>query len=83
VGDVQVMSAGSGVDHSEYNASATESATLFQLWIDSKERDIAPRYDQKSFGVIPVGEIRLLVSNDGREGSLTIHQDAFVSRASV
>jgi redox-sensitive bicupin YhaK (pirin superfamily) len=83
VGDVQVMSAGSGVDHSEYNASATESATLFQLWIDSKETDITPRYDQKSFGVIPMGEIRLLVSNDGREGSLMIYQDAFVSRGSV
>lgn len=83
VGDVQVMSAGSGVEHSEYNASATESATLFQLWIDSKQRDIPPRYDQKSFGVIPMGEIRLLVSHDGREGSLMIHQDAFVSRGSV
>lgn len=83
VGDVQVMSAGSGVEHSEYNASATESATLFQLWIDSREKDIAPRYDQKWFGVIPAGEIRLLVSNDGREGSLMIHQDAFVSRGSI
>ena len=83
VGDVQVMSAGSWVEHSEYNASATESATLFQLWIDSREKDIAPRYDQKSFGVIPAGEIRLLVSNDGREGSLMIHQDAFISRGSV
>ena len=81
--DVQVMSAGSWVEHSEYNASATESATLFQLWIDSREKDIAPRYDQKSFGIIPMGEISLLVSNDGREGSLMIHQDAFVSRGSV
>lgn len=83
VGDVQVMSAGSGVEHSEYNASTTESATLFQLWIDTKEENIQPRYDQKSFGLIPAGEIRLLVSNDGREGSLMIHQDAFVSRGSV
>lgn len=81
--DVQVMSAGSGVEHSEYNASATESATLFQLWIDSREKNIAPRYDQKSFGVIPMGEVSLLVSNDGREGSLMVHQDAFVSRGSV
>jgi len=83
VGDVQVMSAGSGVEHSEYNASPTESATLFQLWIDTKEKNISPRYDQQSFGVIPLGEIRLLVSNDGREGSLMIHQEAFVSRGSV
>jgi redox-sensitive bicupin YhaK (pirin superfamily) len=83
VGDVQVMSAGSGVEHSEYNASPTESATLFQLWIDTKEKNISPRYDQQSFGVIPLGEIRLLVSNDGREGSFMIYQDAFISRASV
>ncbi len=83
VGDVQVMSAGRGVEHSEYNASETESATLFQLWIDTKEQNIVPRYDQQSFGVIPVGESRLLVSNDGRDGSLMIHQDAFVSRGSV
>jgi len=83
VGDVQVMSAGSGVEHSEYNASITEPATLFQLWIDTKEKNILPRYDQKSFGTISEGEMRLLVSPDGREGSLMIHQDAFVSRATI
>ena len=83
VGDVQVMSAGSGVEHSEYNASATESATLFQLWIDTKEENISPRYDQQSFGVIPEGEMRLLVSNDGRQGSLLIYQDAFISRTTI
>lgn len=83
MGDVQVMSAGSGVEHSEYNASVTESATLFQLWIDTKETDITPSYDQESFGVIPEGEMRLLVSNDGRQGSLLIHQDAFISRATI
>jgi quercetin 2,3-dioxygenase len=83
VGDVQVMSAGRGVEHSEYNASQTDSATLFQLWIDTKEHNIAPRYDQKSFATIPAGDICLLVSNDGREESLMIHQDAFVSRATL
>lgn len=83
VGDVQVMSAGSGVEHSEYNASETEPATLFQLWIDTKEKNIAPRYDQKSFGTLSESEMRLLVSNDGRQSSLMIHQDAFVSRATI
>lgn len=82
-GDVQVMSAWRWVEHSEYNASATEPATLFQLWIETKDRDIQPRYDQKSFGTIPVDTLRLLVSNDGRDDSLMIHQDAFISRASV
>jgi quercetin 2,3-dioxygenase len=48
-GDVQIMSAGSGVQHSEANASATEPATLFQIWVFPKERNITPRYDQRTF----------------------------------
>jgi len=83
VGDVQVMSAGSWVEHSEYNASDKESAVLFQLWIDTKIPNIEPRYDQKSFGNVVEGSTALLVSNDGRQGSLVIHQDAFISRATI
>ncbi len=75
-GDVQVMSAGTGVTHSEYNESADQPLTLFQIWIMPKERNIAPRYAQKSFSA----ESALLVSPDGREGSLSIAQDAFISR---
>ena len=48
-GDVQIMSAGTGVEHSEANASATEPVTLFQVWVFPKERNITPRYDQKTF----------------------------------
>ena len=50
-GDVQIMSAGSGVQHSEANESATDPVTLFQIWIFPKERNIKPRYDQRSFDV--------------------------------
>ncbi len=50
-GDVQIMSAGSGVRHSEANASSTEPVTLFQIWVFPKERNITPRYDQKTFDI--------------------------------
>ncbi len=81
-GDIQVMSAGTGVTHSEYNTSLAETLKLFQIWIYPKSRDIVPRYDQKSFGNWESNALRLLVSPDGREQSLLIHQDAFISRAS-
>lgn len=80
-GDVQVMSAGTGVVHSEHNNSLDETLKLFQIWILPKNRGVAPRYDQKSFGMEWLPNIlTLLVSPDGREGSLMIHQDAFVYR---
>ncbi len=77
-GDVQVMSAGSGVTHSEYNESPNEPLTLFQIWIESKSKGIEPRYAQKSFR--DAGATALLVSPDGRDGSLAIHQNAFITR---
>lgn len=77
-GDVQVMSAGSGVTHSEYNDSSDEELALFQIWIESKSKGIAPRYAQKSFR--DAGATALLVSPDGRDGSLSIHQNAFITR---
>ncbi|MFZ1626199.1 MAG: pirin family protein [Candidatus Moraniibacteriota bacterium] len=79
-GSVQVMSAGRHVAHSEKNASTTEALSLFQIWIEPKSYGIDPRYAEKAFD--PKGRDgawQLLVSNDGRDGSLSIHQDAFIS----
>ena len=76
-GDVQRMSAGSGVTHSEMNASATEPVHFLQIWIVPAERGIAPGYEQKTFGEADKrGRLCLVASRDGREGSVTIHQDA-------
>lgn len=84
VGDVQVMSAGRGIMHSEYNASATDPVHLFQVWMLPNQRWVAPRYDQKSFlAEWAKNQFQLLVSPDARDGSLMIHQDAFVSRISL
>jgi redox-sensitive bicupin YhaK (pirin superfamily) len=80
-GDVQVMSAGSGVTHSEFNASKTEFLNLFQIWIFPNKKNVEPRYDQKSFDVKSLpNQFHLLVSPDARENSLMIHQDAFIKR---
>lgn len=79
-GEVQVMSAGSGVTHSEFNASEKDPLTLFQIWIFPNARGLQPRYDQKKFDESGrKDEFQLLVSNDGRNNSLMIHQDAFLS----
>lgn len=79
-GDVQVMSAWHGVHHSEFNASKTEPAKLFQLWIEPHTEEVDPRYDQKSFWRdAKKNEWTLAVSSDGREQSLMIHQYAFIS----
>lgn len=80
-GEVQVMSAGSGVWHSEFNASLTEELNLFQIWIFTDRKGHQPRYDQKEFtDVERQGKWQLLVSPDGRDESLWIHQNAFISR---
>lgn len=74
-GDVQRMSAGTGVVHSEFNPSKTEPVHLLQIWISPRSRGIRPSYEQKRFEPAP---LRLIASSDGRDGSLTIHQDADV-----
>lgn len=79
-GDVQVMSAGSGVVHSEYNASDQQPVHFLQIWIQPQERGVAPRYDQRSFADQAQGTLRLVVSPDGAEGSLSIHQQARIYR---
>ncbi len=79
-GEVQVMSAGTGVYHSEFNASDTEPVNLFQIWIFTNENGHKPRYDQKIFSPQErIGKWQLLVSPDGRNDSLQIHQNAFIS----
>ena len=78
-GDVQRMSAGTGVRHSEANHSADEAVHLLQIWIVPAERGIPPGYEQKAFADEEKrGRLRLIASPDGREGSVTIHQDASV-----
>lgn len=79
-GSVQVMSAGSFVAHSEFNASKTEPLSLFQIWIETRDIGIPARYDEKAFDQNQEKERwQLIVSPDERDGSLMIHQDAFLS----
>jgi redox-sensitive bicupin YhaK (pirin superfamily) len=76
-GDVQRMSAGTGVLHSEFNASKTEPVHFLQIWIVPSAAGIKPSYEQKTFTrEEKQGRLRLVASNDGREGSVTIHSDA-------
>jgi quercetin 2,3-dioxygenase len=73
-GEVQRMSAGTGVRHSEMNASDSETTHFLQIWILPERNGIAPGYEQKDFPDRE-GRLRLVASHDGRDGSLTIHQD--------
>ena len=76
-GDVQIMSAGTGVQHSEANESATESVTLFQIWLFPKENNIKPRYDQRTFDVTErVNKWQYVVSPLEADNGLWINQDA-------
>src|SRR6201996_2260564 len=76
-GDVQRMSAGNGVLHSEFNPSADEGAHFLQIWIQPHQRSIAPSYEEKRFADSDKrGKLRLIVSPDRAQGSLLIHQDA-------
>ena len=76
-GDVQRMSACSGVRHSEFNHAPDQTTHLFQIWIEPREKDITPGYEQKSFADAEKrGRLRLIASPDGADGSVTIHADA-------
>lgn len=76
-GDIQIMSAGNGVQHSEANESATEPVTLFQVWVFPKERNIKPRYDQKTFDVSErANKWQTVVSPIEADNALWINQDA-------
>lgn len=83
-GDVQIMSAGTGVQHSEANESATESVTLFQTWVFPKERNIKPRYDQRTFDIAErEGKWQVVVSPREEDSALWINQDARFSLTSL
>lgn len=75
-GEVQIMSAGTGIRHSEFNPSATDDLRLLQIWMIPERAGLQPRYDQKAF---PEGErrgrLRLVGARDGRDGAVTIFQD--------
>ena len=79
VGDVQRMSAGTGISHSEYNASQTDSVHFLQIWIIPDETGLRPGYEQRAF--LPDeqrGKWTLIAAKDGRDGSVTVHQDVDV-----
>ncbi len=75
-GDIQRMSAGSGVEHSEYNASSSEPVHLLQIWIVPDKKGVKPGYVQQSFAKAEPGRLHLATSKTGRDGSIPIHQDA-------
>jgi quercetin 2,3-dioxygenase len=75
-GEVQRMSAGTGIMHSEFNPSATEPVHLLQIWILPDRQGLEPSYEQKAFSVAErQGKLRLIAAKDGRDGAVTIHQD--------
>lgn len=79
-GEVQRMTAGTGILHSEHNASDAEAVHLLQVWLLPERLGLRPGYEQKAFADLD-GGLRLVASRDGRDGSLTIHQDADVYAA--
>jgi redox-sensitive bicupin YhaK (pirin superfamily) len=75
-GDVQYMSAGTGVQHSEFNPSSDEAVRLLQIWIVPDRKGVTPGYAEKSYQDAATGKWHLVTSKTGREGSIAIHQDA-------
>ena len=75
-GELQYMSAGSGVRHSEFNPSKDEAAHFLQIWIEPDAKNVIPRYAEKSLQDAERGKLHLLTSKTGRDGSIAIHQDA-------
>ena len=83
-GDVQVMSAGTGIRHSEFNHSKSEPVHFLQIWVLPDRKGLAPRYDQKTFPESGKRDrLRLVGSPDGRDGSIVIHQDADIYDAQL
>lgn len=83
-GEVQRMSAGSGIEHSEFNPSKSEKTHLIQIWLRPSVRDVTPGYEQRKFPIDQKkNQLHLLVSQDGRDGSLTMGQDASLYAAKV
>ena len=83
-GEVQIMSAGTGIFHSEMNANTNEKVKFLQIWVLPKKLGVKPRYEQKNFERGDrKNKIATVVSPDGREGSVTINQDAFFSLTDI
>jgi redox-sensitive bicupin YhaK (pirin superfamily) len=83
-GDVQRMSAGTGITHSELNASASEPVHFLQVWIQPERAGLQPGYEQRAFAASEGrGKLKLVASRDGREGSVRLHQDASVLMAQL
>jgi redox-sensitive bicupin YhaK (pirin superfamily) len=77
-GEVQIMSAGTGIRHSEFNASTAEEVTLLQIWVFPDKEGITPRYEQKDFSLVnKKNKLLPIVSPDRREGSVLINQNAY------
>ncbi len=75
-GELQYMSAGTGVRHSEFNPSREEAVRFLQIWIEPDTAGVQPRYAEKSLKDAETGKLHLVTSKTGREGSIEIHQDA-------
>jgi hypothetical protein len=83
-GEIQAMSAGTGIVHSEYNASAEEPVHFLQIWIVPERAGLPPRYEQRAFDAGDRrGRFQLLASRDGRDGSVTVHQEVDLFITSV
>jgi redox-sensitive bicupin YhaK (pirin superfamily) len=83
-GELQRMTAGTGILHSEFNASKVDPVHLLQIWIFPEKRGLTPSYDQKSFPVSErKGQLKLVAGRDGRDGSVSFHQDASLYAAAL
>lgn len=75
-GEVQYMAAGTGIRHSEFNPAPDEAVHLLQIWIEPDRKGLTPRYAEKSLADAPTGRLNLVASKSGREGSISVNQDA-------
>jgi len=82
-GELQRMTAGTGIQHSEFNASATEPVHFYQIWILPEREGLEPGYEQRRIDAAGSDRLQLVASRDGRDGSLTLHQNADVHRAAL
>ena len=82
-GDVQRISAGTGIEHSEFNYSPIDPVHLLQIWILPERKGLTPGYAEKSFGSAPAGRLTLIASREGRDSSVAINQDADVLLAKL
>ncbi len=81
-GEIQRMTAGTGIQHSEYNPSRTEPVHFLQIWIVPEQRDLEPGYEQRAFGAeVAPGQLALIAGKDGRDGAIMVHQEVAVYAA--